>query len=171
MSSCCGTVNVSYSDIKGGQAGVYISPGCPSNWGPGNINVDPRFVNAAGNDFHLQNIAAGQSVNSPCIDAGGESAVSAGMFRYSTSTLGTPDTGVVDLGYHYPMTDDYCKRWDLSLDNFVNFKDLAIFAKSWVGMLGSSSSSSYNEDDLYSFTTCWLNEVPPDVDPLRRQIL
>jgi hypothetical protein len=161
----CGTVSVSYSDIKGGQAGVYISPGCPSNWGPGNIDIDPRFVNAAGNDFHLQNITAGQTVNSPCIDAGGESAVSAGMFRYSTSTLGAPDTGVVDLGYHYPMTDDYCRRWDLALDNFVNFKDLAIFAKSWVGMLGSSSSSSYNGDDLYSFTICWLNEVSPDVDP------
>jgi hypothetical protein len=33
-------------------------------WGPGNINADPKFANASNRDYHL-------SANSPCIDAGG----------------------------------------------------------------------------------------------------
>ena len=45
-----GTPNVTYSDIQGGFAG------------PGNINADPQFIDAAGGDYHLQN-------TSPCIDA------------------------------------------------------------------------------------------------------
>jgi predicted outer membrane repeat protein len=176
-SPLCGDVSISYCDIRGGQASssVYISSGCSNNWGLGNINIDPRFVNVAGGNFHLQHITAGQSVNSPCIDAGGDLAVSVGLSRYSTSTLGTSDTGIVDLGYHYPIAD-YCRRWDLFLDNLIDFRDLAIFAKSWVGMLGNENLG-YNEYDLYDFTTCWLYAVvqpggggdttPPTPNPMQ----
>ena len=159
----CGDVNVSFSDIMGGQTRIYVGDSCPFNWGPGNINVDPLFVDAVGDDFHLQNEAAGQSNDSPCIDAGGNTAASNGMFKSSTSTLGEPDTGIVDLGYHYPVAD-YCRRWDLYHDNHVDFLDLAVFANSWVGMLGSNSLG-YNENDLYDFTTCWLSVLPVDVTP------
>jgi len=156
----CGTVNVSYSDIRGGRAGVYISPSCPSNWGLGNIDIDPLFVNAVGNDFHLQQITAGQMVNSPCIDAGGDLSVSLGLFRYSTSTLGTSDTNIVDLGYHYPIAD-YCRKWDLYVDNIIDFRDFAVFASAWVGDLGNMG---YGTDDLKEFTYCWLEELGSDVN-------
>jgi hypothetical protein len=43
--------NVTYSDVKGGWLGT------------GNINVNPQFLNAANNDYHLKD-------NSPCIAAG-----------------------------------------------------------------------------------------------------
>jgi hypothetical protein len=156
----CGTVNVSYSDIRGGQAGVYISSGCPSNWGLGNINIDPRFVNTVSGDFHLQNIAAGQAFNSPCIDVGGGLAVSLGMFRYSTSTLGTSDTGIVDLGYHYPIAE-YCRKWDLFVDDLIDFRDFAVFASAWVDDLGAVG---YGIDDLKEFTYCWLEELSGDIN-------
>ncbi len=156
----CGTVSVSYSDIKGGQAGVYISPGCPSNWGLGNIDIDPCFVNAVGDDLHLQQITAGQMVNSPCIDVGGDLAVSLGMFRYSTSTLGTSDTGIVDLGYHYPIAE-YCRKWDLFVDNLIDFRDFAVFASAWVDDLGYVG---YGIDDLKEFTYCWLEELVGDMN-------
>ncbi len=157
----CGDVNISYCDISGGQASVYIGAGCTSTWGPGNINVDPLFVSEVGSgDFHLQHLSAGQSADSPCIDAGGESAASAGMFRYSTSTLGTPDAGIVDLGYHYPLaTGDYCRRWDLFLDNDIDFRDLSVFAKTWV------RNSGYDVNDLMEFTTCWLEPLVKDTTP------
>jgi hypothetical protein len=44
-------ITVLYSDMQGGYSGT------------GNINVDPDFVNPAGDDYHL-------SVGSPCIDSG-----------------------------------------------------------------------------------------------------
>jgi hypothetical protein len=52
------SANVSYSDIEGGWAGV------------GNVDLDPLFKNAAGGDFHLMSIACGDTLDSPCIDAG-----------------------------------------------------------------------------------------------------
>jgi len=102
-------------------------------------------------------------VNSPCIDAGGNPAQLNGLFKYSTSTLGTPDTGIVDIGYHYPIAD-YCRRWDLLLDNTVNFQDLAIFALSWVGEMGNEANG-YNVTDLADFSDCWLVEMAKDVTP------
>ncbi len=162
----CGSVTVTFSDIQGGQAGVYvgnIGSSCPFTWGAGNMNIDPQFVSASGEDFHLKSIAAGQTVNSPCIDAGGNPAQLDGLFKYSTSTLGTPDTGVVDIGYHYPIAD-YCRRWDLFLDNAVDFRDLAVFASSWVGAAGSEIYG-YNVTDLADFTECWLVEMEKDLTP------
>ena len=120
-------------------------------------------MDASGDDFHLKNTTAGQTVNSPCIDAGGNPAQLQGLFKYSTSTLGTPDTGVVDLGYHYPIAN-YCRRWDLFLDNAIDFRDLAIFASSWVGALGNETYG-YNITDLADFTDCWLAELPTDITP------
>ena len=66
------TVNISYSDIEGGQSGFYIEQGCTLNWGVGNIHADPCFVDLGywdangvwvDGDYHLQ-------LSSPCIDAG-----------------------------------------------------------------------------------------------------
>ncbi|MHC4500228.1 MAG: right-handed parallel beta-helix repeat-containing protein, partial [Planctomycetota bacterium] len=37
------SITVSYSDVEGGAAGVYMSSGCILNWGAGNIDVDPCF--------------------------------------------------------------------------------------------------------------------------------
>ncbi|MGA2677936.1 MAG: choice-of-anchor L domain-containing protein [Sedimentisphaerales bacterium] len=162
----CGNVTVTFSDIQGGQTGIYvgnIGNSCPFTWGAGNISSDPQFVNASSDDFHLKSIAAGQTVNSPCIDAGGNPAQLHGLFKYSTSTLGTPDTGVVDIGYHYPIAD-YCRRWDLFIDNAIDFRDLAIFASSWVGAAGSETYG-YNATDLADFTECWLVEMEKDLTP------
>ena len=69
---------VSYSDIEGGQPGVHLQGGATLIWGPGNIELDPVFVDPDGpdndpdtwedNDFHID-------TGSPCIDAGDNTAV------------------------------------------------------------------------------------------------
>ncbi len=69
--------------------------------GTGNITGDPRFANVAGDDYHLSHTAAGQSVNSPAINAGSSTAVAVGLNTRSTRTDGVFDTGVADLGYHF----------------------------------------------------------------------
>ncbi|MHC4587985.1 MAG: right-handed parallel beta-helix repeat-containing protein [Planctomycetota bacterium] len=56
-------LTVSYSDVQGGEADVYVQPGFTLNWGPGNIDADPLFADAGNGDYRL-------SAGSPCIDAG-----------------------------------------------------------------------------------------------------
>lgn len=69
--------------------------------GTGNISSDPLFVNAAGNDYHLSHIAAGQGSDSPAIDAGSDTAANLGLDTRTTRTDSVTDTGTIDLGYHY----------------------------------------------------------------------
>lgn len=56
-------ITVDYSDIEFGRSGVVVEQGSVLNWGQGNIAVDPLFVDASHDDYHL-------STNSPCVDAG-----------------------------------------------------------------------------------------------------
>ena len=57
-----GVLNVSYCDVEGGSAGIYLNGGS-FNWLTGNIETDPLFADPASDDYHL-------SVGSPCIDTG-----------------------------------------------------------------------------------------------------
>ena len=76
-------------------------------YGPGNspglhdIIGDPLFVNSAAGDFHLGQRAAGQAASSSAVDAGGVSVTDAGVDGLTTRTDGVPDSGTVDMGYHY----------------------------------------------------------------------
>ncbi|MCX6639369.1 MAG: hypothetical protein NTW14_02645 [bacterium] len=83
---------VTYSNVQGGYAGV------------GNIDSDPLFVAGPGSHFYLSQIAAGQSVNSPCIDAGNPASA---MVFGSTRTDLIQDEGIVDMGYHYPVAGSW----------------------------------------------------------------
>lgn len=66
--------------------------------GTGNFSADPIFV--AG--YYLSsNGLPFQSVSSPCIDAGSDSAMALGLASRTTATDGGGDSGLVDIGYHY----------------------------------------------------------------------
>lgn len=69
--------------------------------GTGNITGDPRFVNASGDDYHLSHIAAGQSVNSPAMNAGSSTAAAVGLSARSTRSDNVFDAGIADMGYHF----------------------------------------------------------------------
>jgi parallel beta-helix repeat protein len=91
------TVTVSYSDVQGGEAAVYVEPQCTLNWGDGNIDVGPFFIDSGywdpngtvedanddfwvDGDYHLKSQAGRwnpnseswvrDDVTSPCIDSG-----------------------------------------------------------------------------------------------------
>ena len=56
-------LTISYSDIQGGPASVYIEPGGTITVGPGNIYDDPLFTDPDNNDYSLL-------AESPCVDGG-----------------------------------------------------------------------------------------------------
>jgi predicted outer membrane repeat protein len=75
------TLSIFFSDIKGGESGVYADPQCTLIWDyDGNIETDPCFADANNYDFHLKSEAGRwdpqkgswviDSVTSRCIDAG-----------------------------------------------------------------------------------------------------
>jgi len=68
--------------------------------GANSMSAYPEFVNPAINDFRLSRVGAGQTVNSPCIDAGSTTAEALNLGGRTTFTDNSPDAGIVDLGYH-----------------------------------------------------------------------
>jgi len=57
------TIKISYSDVEGGIPSIHVDAGCTLDLGVGNIDDDPRFVDALVDDFHL-------TWQSPCKDMG-----------------------------------------------------------------------------------------------------
>jgi len=114
--------NIVYSCIEGG-------------W-PGNIDSDPRFVDANANDFHL-------AADSLCIDAGdpdfepepNETDIDGGP-RVMDGDAN--DTVIVDMG-----ADEFWPA-DFSRDGFVNFIDYALLTLYW-----RDAGVDYNDVFLY----------------------
>ena len=179
------TVDVSYSDVQGGQSYVFVDEDCTLNWGAGNIHTDPLFVSGPLGDYYLSQIAAGQPVDSDGVDAGNDSAENLGMNRYTTRTDEKPDGKTVDMGYHYPFTPEAepCRFCELFRDGIINFKDFAVFALNWL----SEDCNPANEwcqhsdvtfdtyvdfEDVEFFAECWLVEdtYPPVPNPSEWEI-
>jgi predicted outer membrane repeat protein len=70
--------------------------------GEGNINSNPQFISGPSGDYYLSQLAAGQSIQSPCVDVGSDLASNLGMETLSTRTDEIFDEVTVDMGYHYP---------------------------------------------------------------------
>ena len=110
-----GTVTATYCDIQG-------------RWpGEGNIDADPLFVIGPFGNYYLSQTAAGQEQDSPCVDAGSDTAENLGLNTRTTRTDQVPDSGIVDLGYHYPIV---CPG-DLDGDGDTDQADLGILLGDW----------------------------------------
>jgi len=105
-------------ELSGGDATITYS--CIRDWtggGEGNISEEPMFVPGPLGDYYLSCEAAGHgAANSPCIDAGSDTAEALGLDELTTRTDCRPDTGVVDMGYHYPLTLDQNPEIECSLN-------------------------------------------------------
>jgi subtilisin family serine protease len=179
------TVDISYSDVKGGQSYVFIDTDCTLNWGAGNIHIYPIFVTGPLGNYYLSQIAAGQSVDSNCVNTGSGSAVNFGMNKYTTRTDEKPDRKTVDMGYHYPFTPEAqpCRFCELFRDGIINFKDFAVFALNWLDR-GCNPANDWcqnsdvtfdtyvNYEDVELFAECWLIEdtYPPSPNPSEWEI-
>ena len=136
--------NVTYSNVAGGQAGVTVEGGSTLNWGAGNIDANPFFVDPENDDYHLKSEAGRwdsnsqnwiqDNVTSLCIDAGDP-----------MSPIGLepfPSGGFVNMGA-YGGTHEASKTYfgepvcvtiiagDINGDGQVNRVDLEIMALHW----------------------------------------
>lgn len=94
-------MTVNYCDIQNNAGALHIDEDATFTYGPGNIHSDPLFVPGPYGDAYLSQIAAGQSSNSPCVDAGNNTAASQGLDTFTTRTDEVCDTGMVDIGCHF----------------------------------------------------------------------
>jgi len=84
--SFSGAPVITYSNIEGGATGT------------GNINQDPEFRSGPMGSFYL---AQDPNVLSPSVDAGSDLASALSMEARTTSVDQLPDSGLVDMGFHY----------------------------------------------------------------------
>ncbi len=89
---------IGYCDID--QAGYGLS-GSGLADAEGNISLAPLFTSGPLGGWYLSHIVAGEAEDSPCIDAGRHTAISAWLMEYTTRTDGAPDSGPVDIGFHH----------------------------------------------------------------------
>jgi hypothetical protein len=94
--------------------------------GTGNIHDDPRFVTGPLGNYYLSQTAAGQVVDSPCVDAGSDTAANQGMDIFTTRTDELKDKSIVDMGYHYSFSPG---SPDIDEDGDIDFVDYA-----WLSM-------------------------------------
>jgi hypothetical protein len=121
-----GSVIATYTDVQGGYPGT------------GNINTNPLFVTGPKGDYYLSEAGAGQDSNSPCIDAGSDTAANIGLDEYTTRTDQMADAGIVDMGYHYvPLFENVA---DINEDWYVNEVDLLLMALQWLETPGIPSA-------------------------------
>jgi hypothetical protein len=101
-----GVVFNQYNDIWNNPGGNYYN--CSP--GTGEISSDPIFVPGPRGLYYLSQTAAGQPVNSPCVDAGDTLLftnplnLDSLLRSWTTRTDSVPDGSVLDMGYHYPRT-------------------------------------------------------------------
>jgi len=177
-------LTISFSNVQGGrpEPATLVEEGCVLNWSD-NILDDPRFVAGPLGDFYLSQVAAGQSVDSPCVDAGSDLASALGMDKYTTrsdDSFENFDTGVVDMGFHYPLklTMAACRVCDLVFDGLIDIRDMAVLADNWLSLdecaeSGWCDGADINTDtevdfaDFVIFASCWFVEdlLPPIPDP------
>ncbi len=173
----CAMLTISYSGVKDGRSGVWVDDGCTINWGDGNIDADPIFVEGPLGRYYLSQTSAGQGQNSPYVDAGSDYSSYVGMLGHTTRTDEKSDAGRVDIGYHHPGAEP-CRLCDLVLDGMINFRDFAVLADRWLADGCSEGDGWCNGADLTSDTyvdmrdiaflaDCWLVEdtVAPMPNP------
>lgn len=85
-----GSATMTYSDIGGGWSGT------------GNIDASPIFIMSPTLGYCLlSQIAAGQTVNSPCVNAGDPGTT---PVIGTTRTDHVQDSGINDMGFHWPIS-------------------------------------------------------------------
>jgi len=127
-----GTIDAIACDVEGGAPG------------PGNIDADPLFVIGPAGGYYLSQIAAGQGVDSPCLDLG--ITLPGTIVEGTTRTDEEPDLGTIDLGFHHSVSIEELRRGDVGGDGATNIADAVFLLAALFPPAGGPASSLRCED-------------------------
>ena len=157
-------VTISYSDIKGNISSIDKDNGCTLTWGNENIDADPQFTMGPNGDYYLSQSSSGQIINSPCVDKGSALSSALGLFEYTTRTDEVNDTGIVDMGYHYPTpsppSNDECSGAEIIMKNTIYYGTTITATGSFTSSCGVNDSKDLwfvfdpPEDKYYRISLC-----------------
>jgi len=116
---------VTYCDVQGGTGESWFGAGC--------IDVDPLFSAGPGGCYYLSQTAAGSPFESPCVDAGSDTAANLGLDALTTRRDEVGDVGMVDMGCHYPVTGEPYRPGDINCDGVVDIGDFGLFSPAMTG--------------------------------------
>ena len=133
-----GDADIERQQIWPGAGDLTVDHTCIEGWsgdlgGPDSHGLDPLFVFGPAGCDYLSQTAAGQTSDSPCVDTGSGTAAELGLSALTTRTDENPDTGDVDMGYHYPMTGHGLVMGDSDHDGQVTREDYADFPGCFTG--------------------------------------
>lgn len=93
---------------------------------PSNISIDPLFADGPLGYHYLSQTAAGQILDSPCMDTGHGLPADYGLENRFTRSDQVIDSSTVDMGFHYPLKTEEEKPGDADKDGDVDGSDLAV---------------------------------------------
>ena len=129
---------IKYNDIWNNAKGT-TGPTIPNQTGiNGNISVDPNFVNADANNYHLD-------PNSPCVNAGDPNYIPE---PNETDIDAEPRVfdGRIDMGADEMVTNPF----DLNTDGIVDYYDLDVLIDEWL-RTSPGLQTDFNSDGIVNF--------------------
>jgi parallel beta-helix repeat protein len=168
-SSTPSSLKALYNDVDGNRTEIYTETNCQTAWGPGNLDIDPCFVNPDSNNYHLQSRiwqwddvngwSEGKN-NSLCIDAGnpgsglGDEGITSANVRINMGAAG----GTIKASI---PPDEWRLLADIDNDGITNNNDFVWFASYWLAK-GSELPADLDRNgivdmlDLQLFSDDWM---------------
>jgi hypothetical protein len=116
---------VNHTLLHGGWTTISQGDDCRQTWGRYVFRGEPEFVVGPAGCFYLSQVSAGQSANSVCVGTGSNSDAPAALTTMTTSSDEGVDAEPVDLGFHYPVTNNPLMMGDFNRDRSLDLIDFA----------------------------------------------
>jgi hypothetical protein len=146
-------LTVAYSDVKGGPAAALVQSDSTLHWDVGNIVSDPFFIFGPLGEYYLSQSAASQPADSPCVNAGSDTAANLGLAILTTRTDHVPDTDTADMGYHYGRDSSLTRISLVSPSKLSTLSAPPAF--SWRALGGEQNSFAIDLSLLPGFKDYW----------------
>jgi hypothetical protein len=149
----------SFNDVRGGADWLYVEEGCTLGWGLGNIDVNPRFAGAQNGNYRLL-------PDSPCIDAGDNTAVPADTIDLD-GDADTIERTPLDLDRTARLVDD-CQTPDTGNPDppvYLNIVDMGAYEHDHVDADGDGV---VDLEDFADLQVCFTGDDPGLADGCER---